>query len=249
MRSFCHLALFALLTLSYATIGLAQTADEIIEKHLAAVGGRPALTKLTSRIITGSIVLNSPIGDLPGTVEVYSKSPNKSRTLVKVDVPGVGQIVDDQRFDGSTGSVTNSFTGNREITGVALEAMRNGAFPTPLLTLKESGATLALTGEEKVGAKDAYVIRATPKAGPAIRLYFDKESFMLVKTVSTINAPELGGDIDQVVEYSDFKEVDGFKIPHTTKTTNPAQTVVSTVKEVKHNVPIDDSSFVKPAGQ
>ena len=249
MNSFSRFAICALLTLSYAITGLAQTPEEIIEKHLAAVGGRTALTKLTSRVITGSLVMNSPVGDLQGTVEVYSKSPNKSRTLVKLDVPGIGQIVDDQRFDGAAGYVTNSFTGNREITGEALAAMRNGTFPSPLLNYKENGATLTLAGEEKVGAKDAYVIRATPKVGPTVRLFFDKENFMLVKTVTTINVPELGGAVDQVVEYSDFKDVEGIKTPYTTKTANPAQTGVSTVKDVKYNVPIDDSSFLKPAGQ
>ena len=103
-------ALFAALVL-WAAPSLAQTADEIIEKHLAAVGGRAALSKLTSRVATGSISLSTPVGELKGTLEVYNKAPNKSRTLIKVDAAalGGGQITNDQRFDGTAGYVVDSF--------------------------------------------------------------------------------------------------------------------------------------------
>jgi zinc protease len=249
MKAFFRvLAAFTLLAI-YSAASLAQTPEEIIEKHLAALGGRAALGKLTTRVLSGSIVVTSPIGELYGTVEMYSKSPNKSRTLIKVEVPGAGQFTDDQRFDGTVGYVINTFAGNREITGSQLDGLRSSAFPTPLLNYKESGAVLTPAGQEKVGSADAYVIRVTSKAGPTARLFFDKQSFMLVKMVNTINSPQLGGDVEQVMEYSDFREVDGVKVPFSTKTINPAQTVVGTVKEVKHNVEIDDSSFSKPSGQ
>ena len=114
--------------LLWAIPSLAQTADEIIEKHLAATGGRTALNKLTSRVSSGTIALTTPVGELKGTVEVYSKKPNKSRTLVKLDATalGGGQLVNDQRFDGVTGYVIDTFNGNRDITGEQLEAMKSG---------------------------------------------------------------------------------------------------------------------------
>ena len=225
-RTLLPLAAAAALVL-WAVPSLAQTADEIVEKHLAATGGRAALS----------------------TVEVFQKKPNKTRTLVKLDITalGGGQLVNDQRFDGTTGYLIDNFNGNREITGDQLEAMKISAFPTPFLTYKESGVTLTLGSREKVGANDAYVIQVTPKAGPGVRAFFDVESFMLVKTIITINIPQLGGPIDQVVEFSDFRDVDGIKIPYLTKSSNPVQSITSTVTDVKHNAEIDDSSFAKPA--
>ena len=62
----------------------------------------------------------------------------------------------------------------------------------------------------------------------------------------TLNVPQLGGDIEQVVDFSDFRDVDGIKIPFVTKSTNPAQTVTATMMSVKHNMDLDDSSFSKP---
>jgi outer membrane lipoprotein-sorting protein len=229
----------------------AQTADEIIEKHLAASGGRAALAQLTSRSATGSITLSTPVGEMAGTIEVYNKAPNKTRTLIKLDLSavGAGQVVSDQRFDGTTGYVIDSFAGNRDITGPQLEAMRNATFPSPLLNYKEHGATATLAEKQKVGDRDAYVIVLTPRAGPDARLFIDADSFLMVRSAITINVPQLGGDIEQVLEFSDFRDVDGIRVAYTTTSTNAVQTVKSTVTEMKHNVEIDDSSFSKPAAR
>ena len=233
----------------WAIPSLAQSADEIIEKHLAATGGRAALSKVTSRVSNGTITVTTPIGDLKGTIELYQKKPNKTRTLIKLDATalGGGQIVSDQRFDGALGYVIDSFQGNRDITGDQLDAMKSGGFPTPFLNYKESGMTAALGNREKVDTRDVYVIQLTPKAGPGVKTFFDAENFMLVRTILTITVPQLGGPIEQVVDFSDFRDVDGIKIPYVTKSSNPVQTVLATVTEVKQNTDIDDSSFVKPA--
>jgi hypothetical protein len=227
---------------------LAQTADEIIEKHLAAIGGRAVLGTLTTRTATGAISLTTPVGELMGTIEVYSKRPNKQRTLIKLDLTalGGGPIATDQRFDGTTGYVVDPINGNRAIEGAQLEAMRNGSFPTPLLNYKELGASLSLGGREQVGGKEAFVLRLTPKAGPPVRMFIDSTTFMLVRTVVTVSVPQLGGDIDQVVDFSDFRDVDGVKVPFVTKSTNSVQSITATMTSVKHNVEIADVDFAKP---
>ena len=234
----------------WSSPALAQTVDDIIEKHLAASGGRAALSKLTSRTATGTITLTSPVGELSGTIEVFVKAPNKSRTLVKLDLSAVGggQVVSDQRFDGATGYVIDTFNGNREITGSQLDALRNASFPSPLLNYRENGSAAALS-TEKVGEKDAHVIQLSPKTGPQIRMFIDAESFLNVKTVVSVNVPQLGGDIDQVQEFSDFHDVDAVKVPHSVRSSTSVQVVKATVSEVKHNTEIDDSSFSRPAGQ
>src|ERR1043165_5092697 len=96
------LALAAFVVLP-ATAVRAQTADEVIEKSVAAQGGRAALGKLTSRSASGTITIGTPVGDITGTIELYNKLPNKARTLVKADLSslGAGQITQDQRFDGA----------------------------------------------------------------------------------------------------------------------------------------------------
>jgi hypothetical protein len=227
----------------------AQTADEVVEKHLAAIGGRQALGKLQSRIVNGSIVLSTPGGEVAGTVEIYGKAPNKSRTVIKVDLSalGAGQLVVDQRFDGTTGYILDTLNGNRDMTGNQLENQRNAFFPTPLLAYKEHGAKVELIGREKVAGRDAYVVQFTPSSGSAIKQFFDVETYLLAKSVVTVNVPQLGRDVEQTAELSDYREVDGVKIPHKTVVASAVQNFTITVEKVQHNTDIDDKSFAKPA--
>jgi outer membrane lipoprotein-sorting protein len=250
MTSIRCVAAAALLALS-ATSTSAQTADEIIEKHLAASGGRESLARIRSRVATGSITVTTPIGPLAGTVESFAKVPNKSRTLVKLDLSalGAGQVINDQRFDGTSAYVIDSINGNREITGAQLDALRNLAFPTAWLDYVARGLSVALIGKESLGDRPAYLLETTPKAGPRVRTWVDAETYMLLKTATSVVVPELGGEIEQVTEFSDFRTVDGVKTPFGVKSINPAQTVTAVITDVKHNVDVDDASFAKPAEQ
>ena len=241
-------ALTALLVLP-AVYLQAQTADEIVERSLTAQGGRAALSKLTSRVSTGTITVSTPGGDVTGTVELYNKAPNKSRSLVKIDLSnfGLGQVTQDQRFNGTTGYAIDTLNGNRDITGDQLEVMRSTIFPTPLLQYKEAGARVELLGKEKVGDRDAYVLRFTPRTGPASRMFFDAETYMLLKSVVTVNVPQLGSDLEQTVEFSDNRDVDGVKLPFRVRSVNQLQSLTITLTKVEQNTPIDESLFSKPA--
>src|SRR5262245_52525706 len=97
----------AITALTVHSAAAQQTAEQIIERHLAAIGGRAALTKIRSRLSTGTVSISTPAGELPGTIEVLNAVPNKARTLLKVDLSavGVGNLVFDQRFDGTNGYV------------------------------------------------------------------------------------------------------------------------------------------------
>jgi hypothetical protein len=226
----------------------AQTADEIIEKHIAFLGGRAALGKITSRAITGTITVSTPAGEFSGPIEVYNQAPNKARTLIKLDLTavGVGQMTIDQRFDGTTGYVMDTLQGNRDITGDQLESMRAAYFPTPLLNYKENGMTLELVGTEKVGDRDAHVMILKSKTGPPIKLFFDAMTFSQIRQVVTADVPPVG-QIEQTIDFADEQEVDGIKVAHTLKASSTVQSFSVTISKVQHNVALDQAMFSKPA--
>ena len=60
----------ALLLVGWAQVGWAQTADEVVDRCLTAMGGRAALGKVTSRSMTGTITLSTPAGEIGGSVEI-----------------------------------------------------------------------------------------------------------------------------------------------------------------------------------
>jgi hypothetical protein len=150
----------ALLFLGLAGMVSAQTADEIVKKHLEAMGGREALGKLKTRKATGIVSVSNASGDFSGSIETYAKAPNKSRSYMKLDLSAVGldDLNIDQRFNGTSGFVSNSMQGDSEITGRQLENLRNTVFPNALLTYKELDIKIEVLPKEKVGDKENLII-------------------------------------------------------------------------------------------
>ena len=241
-------ALLVALILACGRTAAAQTADDVVEKYLAAIGGRAALAKVTSRSTTGTMTLSLPNGPVSGTIEVLNQQPNKVRSVTKLDLTslGAGQLIREQRFDGTTGYILDNLQGNREITGSQLEGMKATAFPTPLLAYKERGATVELAGKDKVDGRDAYVLLLKPKTGPVVRHFIDAETYLPARLMVKIEVPEAGGEVEQTSDLSDYRVVDGIKIPFTLRVSTAAQSFTVAVTKVEHNVNVDPASFAKP---
>jgi outer membrane lipoprotein-sorting protein len=231
-----------------ANTALAQTAEEIVEKLVAASGGRAAFAKLKSRLTTGTITLSTPAGDVSGTVEILNAAPNKSRSLIKADLSalGAGLFVLDQRFNGTSGYVLDSLQGNHEMTGNLLDNMRNNAFPNVFLTYKEMGAFVRLVGREKVGERDAYVITLEPPTGSVVRQYVDAQTYLPIKMSVKVEVPQLGQLVEQTTEFFDFQVVDGIKLAFQLRATSAIQNYTITITSVEHNVQVDEALFSKP---
>ena len=156
-------------------------------------------------------------------------------------------MIIDRRCDGKTAFESNSMTGDREITGNQLDNMLNASFPSPFLSYKEAGGKVEVAGKEKLGDRDAVVLVYTPKTGSVARLYFDAQTWLLIRSVGKVNVPEAGGDIEQTTDPSDYRDVDGVKVPFTLVMTSPVQSVTIRLQKVEHNKPIDDALFGRGA--
>lgn len=222
-----------------------QSADEVVEKHLAALGGRAALAKLTSRRGTGTVTITTPGGDISGPIEITVKAPNKTRAKMQLDLAALGvpdPMVLEQKFDGTAGWTLNSLQGDNPITGNQLENMKNNMFPSPLLSYKAAGSTLELLPKETVNGADMLVLRLTPKAGSVVKMYFDPATFLLARSTAKVVTAE-AGELDQSSEASDYRTVDGVKVPFKVINANSLQTVTIRLDKVEHNVTVDDAIF------
>ena len=234
--------------LAWAQIASAQTADEVIEKSVTALGGRAALAKLQSRHTSGEITLRTPAGDVAGTIDIFNAIPNKARTLIKADLTslGAGPLTIDQRFDGNRGYVLDSLQGNRDITGDQLENMRMAAFPHLFVKYQELGIAAKLIGKEKVGERDAYLIAFEPTSGSTVRQYIDAENYLPIRAVIKVMVPQLGAEVEQTSDFSDHRDVDGVKLPFRVNVSSNIQSFTIAVTKVEHNMPLDPAMFAKP---
>ncbi|MBY0497376.1 MAG: hypothetical protein K2Y23_24505 [Cyanobacteria bacterium] len=230
-----------------AQFASAQTAEEVIEKSITAMGGRAALEKIKSRVVTGSLSIGTPAGDIAGTVEMYGAAPNKQRTVIKADLSafGAGQLLIDQRFDGTAGYAMDSMQGNRDITGSQLDNMKAQGFPHPFLSYKAAGMSLKLGPKEQVLGRDMYVLLFETPSGSPIKQYVDAETFLPARTIITADVPQVG-KMEQMVDPSDYREQDGVKVAHKLTLTNAMQSISMTFTKVENNVALDEKMFVKP---
>jgi len=154
-------------------------------------------------------------------------------------------------FDGVVGWELNPDDGLTLKTGLDEgSAMRDGDLYQPLklrlqypnLTFK--GSAKISIGKDTAGKPvehDTLVLEA-PRSGSPRRFYFDAHTGLLLRTEEW-NA---NGKMTEAVEYDDYRTLDGVKVPFLTY---QIEDVTFTIKfsEVKHNVPIDDAVFARPA--
>ena len=214
------------------------TIDQILDKYVTASGGRAAIEKITSATAKGTLQI--PDVGMSGSIELYQKAPDKALTVV--DFAGIGQ--QREGFDGTVGWSEDPQNGLRQKDGVELaEAKRTSIFGREL-KMKAIYQTMTVKGRERVGTRDAFLVEAVPVEGAPVRLYFDAESGLLVRQISTRQTVQ--GPLEVDVTYEDFRDVDGVKRAFTVHQATAMFTATIQLSEIKQNVPIDDAIFKIP---
>jgi hypothetical protein len=223
-----------------ASTAALPSADEVIRKYDAALGGRAAWEKLHSRVSKGTIEIPA-LNNLSGTIEVHMKAPDS--ILVTINLAGA---VIRQGFDGTTAWSDDPRNGLRTLSGGELEDEKREANFYHALDLQKIYPKMVVTGVEKVRDQDAYVIEATPIAGGENdKLYFDTGSGLLVRSVNHRHTPD--GVAEFEAEIEDYKDIDGIKLPGKVEQKSAQSGFVITFTDMQHNVNLSDSQFTKPA--
>lgn len=219
------------------------TVAAVLEKYVQAIGGREAVEKIKSRVSKGTFELASLAG-VKGAIEVYEKAPNKQ--VAFLNIPGVGEEA--EGFDGTIAWELEPDSGVvHEKTGLELASARREADFYEDIRLKELYTRMTIKGVEKVGASQAYVVEAVPAEGSAEHFYFDTQTGLLLRHDSVEEGEDGKRSIEE--DYSDYRVVDGIKLPFVLHQLSPGTDFTVKLAEVKQNVAIDDTKFNKPEGQ
>ena len=217
------------------------TAEQLIEKFIQVTGGKAAYEKQTSRVMKGN--LEAPAMGVSGPIELYEKAPNKNYSTV--DISGVGVFL--EGFNGTVAWATNPMEGMREKTGTELADTKRDAEFHRFLKMKEIFPKMTVTGKDKVGDHEVYVVAATTAGGSTEKYYFDTQTGLLLRNDAEKETPQ--GKISLEFYFEDYRDADGVKMPFTLRQVSPMGTFIIKLSEIKHNVAIDDAKFNKPAGQ
>ena len=214
------------------------TADQILAKYMEALGGAAALDRMKTRTMKGTMLVSN--GATWG-YEVYQTAPDKVYMVLNTPKMGVIQ----RGFDGKLGWELGQ-RGLRELRNQELFNLRRYTDFFKDLKLQGQFTRLSYGGKEKIDGKDVYVLRGLGTDGKGERLYFDAASGLLVRRLTS--TPTMVGLIPEQVDYSDYREVDGLKLPFVVKVTAIDSNFNSTrtLTEIKLNVRVDETKFNKP---
>jgi len=213
------------------------SADQILDKYLAAVGGADALKRIKTRVQKGELETSG----MKFPIEVYSEAPDKR---ISISHPQGGTSV--TAFNGEAGWLTMR-NGVHMMTAAEREAARIDAelyFPA---RVRELYKKFRVMPGEPIDGHATYVVAAKDANRPSLRLYFDQESGLLVRQMRFAQTP-LGKNPTQI-DYADYRAADGVKIPYQWTLTRPNGSFTIKVDQVRQNVPIDEKLFVPPPSE
>lgn len=213
----------------------AQTADEIIDKYIAAIGGKQKWLSINSVIQEGVLKANGV--DIPlKFYQVHNKATRQEINvagLVGYDIttPTEGWVY--MPFNGQTKPEAKS---PDEIKRTLDDLDLQGN----LIDYKAKGHTVQFIGNEEVEGTDCYKIKITRKNSGSQTLFIDPASYLVVRAVNKTQVS--GQEIETTMDFSDYRDVNGFWFPFYYQT----RTDVMQLTSVVINPALDDSLF-KPS--
>jgi photosynthetic reaction center cytochrome c subunit len=219
------------------------TADQLLEKYIQAVGGTQKLAALTSFLGKGTYEGYDTYHEkVP--FEIYGKAPAQLTTVAHTQNGDTTTTFDGR--EGWLASVEKPVGLLPLLPGAELDSIKMDAalwFPAGIkqaLTDWRSGFPITTIDD-----KDVTIIQGTAANRSRIKLFFDNQTGLLVRQLRYSDTPV--GTVPVQVDYSDYREVAGVKLPHRYIVTwTNGQTIVE-LKDVQPNVAIQAARFGKPA--
>jgi photosynthetic reaction center cytochrome c subunit len=211
------------------------SADQLLDKYVQAAGGAAAIDKVSSRVMKGTIEFGGH--SLP--IDIYAKEPDMRISLTHM--PEGDNVT---AFNGHEGWLAAPKRPAREMHGSDIDGASIDADLHLATHLKQMFGEMKAQGPEKIGDQETYEVVGQRAGKPPIELYFDEQSGLLVRMVRF--GETALGRLPTQIDYADYKDLDGVKIPYQWTLARPAGRFTITLTEAKQNVPVDDAKFTKP---
>lgn len=232
MKSFVRLATIASIAfVSSASAVAAQTlpaGSELVAKHIAAVGGKDAILKITSMQQKGTMEI--PTMGLTAQSEI---AVAQNKMAVKQSIPGLGELT--QGFDGTTAWSSNPMQGPRVLAGKELEQAKEQAdlqanmlYPADRFSAMETVALTDFNGEK------AYKVRFVRKSsGRESFEYFSVASGLQIGSETTQESEM--GKMQITTMSSGYKQFGDIKVPTRSEAQAGPNKMVMTISDVVFN--------------
>lgn len=247
--------------------GFSQTADDVINKYVEAMGGMEKLQSIKS-------FYSEEVAVMPNGMEITTRTYKVQGQLYRVEREfGMGTmttVVTDKEAWMASPRSGGSFEPMQDEMAKSLRLELDCLLP--LVNYASKGHTVELTGSEEVGGVNCYVLKLTTSAGRAITYYIDSKNWLVVRSSTKGGRMMFGGgggrgggggdrgagggggerggdrnreDFELITDYSDYKKTgDGYLFPMTTSRPGMGGgTMSSTIEKIEVNKPVDPKLY------
>ena len=215
------------------------SAEQVFDKYFQALGGRERLIGLTTFAATGTYSgFNTGGGEVP--LEIFASAPDKRTQIIHLPA---GDGV--KAYDGRNGWVAEEWrpaplvtlTGGN-LAGARLEAILS--FPAGI----PEAFSQWRVGSTVIDDHPVQILQGANATETPVNLYFD-ESGLLLRLVRWNKTAV--GTVPIQIDYSDYLEVAGVKLPFRIVVTWTDGQNTLALKDIRPNAPIDRAKFTRPA--
>lgn len=224
------------------TAAWAQSVDEIVEKHVQALGGKDKIKAVQTVRMSGKLMMGQGM-EAPFTLELAR--PNKMRN--EFTIQGMTGI---QAFNGTTGWLVMPFMGKKdpeEMPADQVEVMKDQAdIDGPLVDYKDKGYQVESLGKADLEGSPVHKLKVTKKNGDALTIYLDAETYLELRRDNKTKLQ--GQEIQGETTFGDYKPVGGMMMAHSMemKQAGAPAGMSMTFDKIEVNPTIDPARFDMP---
>jgi len=218
----------------------AQTVDEIVNKHIEAIGGAKLLESINSMKMEGSIEVQ-PGMTAPITIQVINEKS------LRMDLSIMGMTMN-QVIDGESGWMVNPFGGNPAPEPITPDQIKETKgqmdLKGKLYNYAAKGTKVEFVSKDEVEGADVLKLRVTEKDGKVTFTYLDAKTYFIIKETIIVKVDDAETEVNTV--YSNFKKTpEGFTFAYTMQNEMAGGPI--NWEKVEINPKIDPEIFKMPA--
>ena len=203
------MAIFVIALQFVASNAQSATVDEIIAKHIDAIGGREAIKSLQNLVYRNGTYIE---GD-------FHTNGNATMSVARPYFKLVGDKANPGGYmEGYDGAAWEWFADPGVVirtVGPASAASRHYAgVESPLFDYRQKGSTAEIVGDTEFDRNPVVVIRLTRGDGYVEQFYLDQQSFLVLATSGEAPIHAFGEAVTTLTRNSDYRRVGGVLIAH-----------------------------------
>lgn len=213
----------------------AQTADEVIAKHIDAIGGKDNWKKVNSMRMEASVSAQGM--EVPVIIhQVHNKASKQEYTVM--NMTGYSIVTTDGGWN------FNPFNGQTSPEPMTADEVKAGQdqldIQGELIDYKDKGHSVELMGKEDVDGTECYKLKLTRKSGRETIYLIDPKTYYPVRAISKLTLN--GQEITQTINLSNYQKLpEGIVVPFTME--NGQAPAPINITKVEVNPKIDESIF------